>query len=79
MVMASHLVRYDGLVQNAIDIITKCESYFMQQKLISQCVRFFIKKCVSFVKKCHAYYKMDRYKIVDMRYDNNTFSKKMHR
>ena len=78
MVVVSYLVRYDGLLQNAIDIITKCESYFMPQKRISECVRFFIKKYVSFLKKCHAYYKMDRYKTADMQYDNNIFSKKIH-
>ena len=41
-VTLSYLIPYDSLLQNATDIITKCNSYF-------------IKKCASFITKCDSY------------------------
>ena len=46
-VTVSYLSRYDSLLQNVSDIITKCDSYF-------------IAKCDSFITKCDSYYKMRR-------------------
>ena len=54
-VMVSYLIRYDSLLHNATDVITKRDSYF-----ITKCVRFFITKCDSFITKCNSYYKMWR-------------------
>ena len=36
-VAVSYLIHYDGLLQNAADMITKCDSYF-----ITKCVRFLL-------------------------------------
>ena len=46
-VMFSYLIRYDSLLQNATNIITKCSSCF-------------ITNCDSFITKCNSYYKMRR-------------------
>ena len=46
----SYLIHYDTLLQNAIDIITRCDSYF-----ITKC-----DKCDDFITKCDSYYKMRR-------------------
>ena len=66
-VTISYLINYDSLLQNATDIITKCDSYF-----ITKCDRSFllqnatvllqnviiIRKCDDFITKCDSYYKM---------------------
>ena len=51
----SHLIHYDSLLQNATDVFTKCDSYF-------------IKKCdgtllqnVTFITKCDVYYELRHY------------------
>ena len=48
-----YFIRHDSLLQNATDIITKCDSYF-----ITKCDRFFITKYDSFYKIRRFYYKM---------------------
>ena len=53
-VTVSYLIHYDSLLQNAIDIITKCDR--MRQKFITKCIGFFITKCGSFITKCDSYY-----------------------
>ena len=56
-------IHHDSLLLNAIDIITKCDSYFilkMQQKFITKFIRFLITKCDDFITKCDSYYKMRR-------------------
>ena len=45
MVTVSYLLRHGNLLQNATDVVTKCDSYF-------------IAKCESFVTKCETYYKV---------------------
>ena len=55
-VTVSYLIHYDSLLQNATDIITKWDSYF-----ITKCVRFFIKNCDNFITKCDSYYKLRRF------------------
>ena len=52
-VTVSYLTRYDSLLQNGTDIITKCDSYF-----ITKCVRFFITKCDSLITKCDSFNKL---------------------
>ena len=62
MVAVSSLVYYSTLLQNAIDIIAKYESYFIskRQKCITKCVKFFITKSHSFITKCGSYCKLRR-------------------
>ena len=55
-VTVSYLIHYDSLLQNATDIITKCDSYF-----ITKCVRFFITKYDSFITKCNSNYKLRQF------------------
>ena len=47
-VSVSYLIRYDSLLQNATDVITKRDSYVTT-------------KCHSFITKCDSYYKMRRF------------------
>ena len=50
----SNLIRYDSLLQNAIDVITKCDSYFItkyDRSLLQNASEFFY-------KMLHFYYKM---------------------
>ena len=73
-VTVSYLIRYDSLLKNGIDIITKCDSYF-----ITKCDRsllqnasgfFFITKCDSYYK-CDIYYKLRQYILKNI--SNHTF------
>ena len=59
-VTVPYLILYDILLQNASDIITKCDNYLLQnkQKFITKRVRFFITKCEGFIIKCNNYYKL---------------------
>ena len=75
-VTVSDLIRYHSLLQNATDVITKCDSYFItkhDRSLLQKFVRFFITRCDSFIKNstvitkcddfitnCDSYYKMRR-------------------
>ena len=43
VVTTSHLVHYDILLQNATDIITKCDSYFN-----TECEKVYYKMCQVF-------------------------------
>ena len=43
-VMASYLIRYDSLLQNATDIMTKCDSYF-----ITKCDRNLLQNASGFL------------------------------
>ena len=70
-VTVSYLFHYGSLLQNATDIITKCDSYF-----IIKCVRsllqnvsgfllqsaIVITNCGNFITKCDIYYKLRQYK-----------------
>ena len=63
MVLVSHLVHYDTLLQNMTDIITKYDSCFfykMRQEFIRKRVSFFTPKCGSFITKCNSYYKLQQ-------------------
>ena len=47
-----YLILYDSLLENAADVITKCDSYFTRK------CDSFITKCEDFITKCDIYYKM---------------------
>ena len=75
-VTVPYLIRYDSLLQNATDIITKCDSYFITKcnrsllqnpsDFLLQNATFLlqnvtvIKNCDDFITKCGIYYKMRR-------------------
>ena len=75
-VTVSYLIRYDSLLQNATDVITKCGSYFItkcDRSLLQNASDFLIQnatvllqnatvitKCDDFIAKCDSYYKMRR-------------------
>ena len=47
---------YDTLLQNATDIVTKCDSYFItkcDKNLLQNWSGFFTTKCDSFITKCY--------------------------
>ena len=70
------MIHYDRLLQNAIDIITKCDSYFTTKcdgSLIQNASGFLLQNatillqnaaditnCDNFISKCDSYYKMRR-------------------
>ena len=56
MIEVSYFVHYDTLLQNARDIITKCDGYF-----IPKCVRFFITKCDGLISNWERYDKTRRF------------------
>ena len=60
MVTASYLVHYDSLLQNATDIITKFDSYFIT-KYEKSLSKHSSTKCYNFIAKCNGYYKMRRF------------------
>ena len=67
-VTVSYLIRYGILLQNAADVITKCDSYLfqnatevyykMRQVFYYKRRQFYYKKCGDFITKCDSYYKM---------------------
>ena len=68
-VTVSYLIHYDSLLQNATDIITKCDSYFItkcDRSLLQNSSGFLLQhaivitKCDNFLTKCESYYKMGR-------------------
>ena len=75
-VMASSLIRYDCLLQNATDIMTKCDSYFItkcDRSLLQNASGFLlpnatallqnatvITNCDNFITKCDSNYKIRR-------------------
>ena len=63
------MTHYDSLLQNATDIITKCNSYFItkcDRSLLQNASGFLLKmrqllqNAMFFVIKCDSYYKMRR-------------------
>ena len=75
-VTVSYLIHYGSLLQNATDIITKCDSYFITKCgrcllqdasgfLLQNATVFLqnatvITKCLDFITKCDSFYKMRR-------------------
>ena len=65
----SYLILYDSLLQNATDINTKCNSYFItkcNRSLLETASGFLLQNatvitnCDDFITKCDSYYKMQR-------------------
>ena len=66
-VTVSDLIRYDSLLQNATDVITKCNSYFItkcDRSLLQNASGFLLQnatvitKCDDFITKCDSCYKV---------------------
>ena len=65
MVMVLYFAYYDTLLQNATDIITKRDNYFIEKcdkSLYQNASVFFITKCDSFITKSDFYYEMPRHR-----------------
>ena len=76
-VTVSYLIRYDSLLQNATDVITKCDSYFItnyDRSLLQNASGFLLQngtvllqnaivitKYDDFMTKCDVYYKLRQY------------------
>ena len=57
----SYLIRYDSLLQNLLDVITKCDRNLLQNAsgfLLQNAT--VIANCGDFIAKCDRYYKMQR-------------------
>ena len=66
-VTISYLINYDSLLQNATDITTKCDSYFItkcDRSLLQHASGFLLQNTTVFLQnatvitKCDAYYKL---------------------
>ena len=59
-VTVSYLIRYDSLLQNATDVITKCDSYFItkRDRSLLQYAPGFLLQNATVITKCDNYYKM---------------------
>ena len=63
-VTVSYFIHCDSLLQNASDIITKCDSYFItkfDRSLLQNAT--VTTKCDGFVTKCEVYYKLRQYTV----------------
>ena len=68
-VTASYLIIYDSLLQNATDIITKCDrsflwnasSFLLQNATVLLQNVTVITNCYDFITKCDVYYKLRQY------------------
>ena len=61
-VTVSDLIRYDSLLQNAADVITKCDSYFITKRdgsLLQNATVLLQNATV--ITKCDVYYKLRQY------------------
>ena len=70
-VTVSDLIRYDSLLQNATDVITKCDSYFItkcDKSLLQNALGFLLQNAkvllqnATVIRKCDVYYKLRQYK-----------------
>ena len=75
-VTVPYVIHYDGLLQNATDIITKCDSYFIgkcDRSLLQKASSYLLQNttvllqnvtvatnCDNFITKCDSCYKMQR-------------------
>ena len=71
-VTVSYLIRYDSLLQNATDVITKCDSYFItkcDRSLLQNASGFLLQNAAvllqnaTVITKCDAYYKLRQYTV----------------
>ena len=61
MVAVSYLVHYDTLLQNGIDIITKCDSYFItkcDKSLLQNASAYLLQNATILLQNATIYYKM---------------------
>ena len=67
LVFYEHMIHFDTLLQNATDIITKCDSYFItkcDRNLLQNASSFLLQNTTillqnaTFIIKCDVYYKM---------------------
>ena len=74
MILVSYLVHFDTLLENATDVITKCDSYFItkcDQSFLQNASGFLLQnatvllqkvtvitKCNNFITKRYSYFKM---------------------
>ena len=59
----SYLIRYDSLLQNATNVITKCDSYFITKcdRSLLQNASGFLLQNATVITKCDVYYKLRQY------------------
>ena len=59
------LIRYDSLLQNATDVITKCDSYFItkRNRSLLQNASGFLLQNATVITKCDVYYKLRQYNV----------------
>ena len=71
-VTVSYLIRYDSLLQNAADVITKCGSYFItkcDRSLLQNASDFLIQNATvllqnaTVITKCDVHYKLLQYNL----------------
>ena len=62
-IVLSYLVHYNNLLQNATDIITKCDSYFITKcdKSLLQDASAVLLKHAAVITKCDIYYEIRQY------------------
>ena len=74
-VTVSYLIRYDSLLQNATDVITKCDSYFItkcDRSLLQNASGFLLQNTTVLLQnatviiKCDVYYKLRQYMNLDL-------------
>ena len=62
-VMVSCFIHYDSLLQNATDVIKKCDSYFVTKwdRSLLQNASGFLLQNAALIAKCDIYYKLQQY------------------
>ena len=71
MILVSYLICYNSLLQNATDVITKCDSYFItkcDRRLLQNASGFLLQNAIVLLQnaiditKCDVYHKLRQYK-----------------
>ena len=74
-VTVSYLIHFDSLLQNTIDIITKCDSYFIiecDRRLLQNASGFSLQNATvitnydDFITNCDVYYKLRQYSHINI-------------
>ena len=62
-VTVSCFIHYDSLLQNATDVIKKCDSYFVTKwdRSLLQNASGFLLQNAALIAKCDIYYKLQQY------------------
>ena len=63
-VTVSDLIRHNSLLQNATDVITKCDRYFItkRDRNLLQNTSGYLLQNATVITKCDVYYKLRQYK-----------------